>query len=126
MKYERYKSADGSVYQAESGKDGVSEDDMRDLRRIVKGSQKTEIKVNRVDTVSIELVTEDGWQDIDVAVIVEEQDEYRRLHTAIASLTPEQQALIHAIYFEDIGIREYARQIGVSHTAIRKQLEKIL
>jgi len=125
MKYERYKSVDGSVYKAEAGKDGLSDNAMRDLQRVVKGSQKTEAKVRRLDTVSIELVTEDGWQEMDVAVIVEERDEYDRLHKAIAALPPEQRDLIYMVYFQDVSIREYARRIGKSHTAVRKMLEKI-
>ena len=125
MKYERYESVDGSAYKAEPGKDGISGDDMRVLKRIVKGSQKTEAKVNRLDTVSIELVTEDGWQESDVAVIVEEQDEYERLHKAIATLPTKQQTLIHAIYFQGISQREIARAEGVSEYKIRYQLKEI-
>ena len=125
MKYERYESVDGTVYKAEPGKDGITEDDMRDLRRIAKSSQKTEAKVKKLDTVSIEVVTEDGWQELDVSVIVEEQDEYSRLHTAIATLAPEQQHLIHAVYFEDVSVSDYAHQVGVTRRTIYKQLEKI-
>ena len=123
--YVPFHSLAGGTYKAKSGSDGISDDAMRDLRRVVRGSQKAMAKGNRLDTVSIELVTEDGWQDIDVSVIVEEQDEYQRLHKAIATLQPEQQDLIQAVYFDDVSIREYARQIGLSHTAIRKQLDKI-
>lgn len=32
-----------------------------------------------------------------------------RLHTAIAKLKPEQQKLIRAIYFEGVGVNDYAR-----------------
>ena len=123
--YIPFHSVDGSTFKVETGKDGVTEDDMRNLRRVVKSSQKRMAKGNRLDTVSIELITEDGWEQIDVAVIVEEQDEYERLHKAIATLTPEQQKLIYQVYFQNISIREYARAIGKSHTAVRKQLDKI-
>ena len=125
MKYERYKSVDGSVYKAEAGKDGLSDNAMRDLQRVVKGSQKTEAKVRRLDTVSIELVTEDGWQEMDVAVIVEERDEYERLHTAIAALPPEQQTLIRRVYFEDVPVVFIAAQEGVTDEAIWGRLRRI-
>ena len=125
MKYEWYDFADGSVYKVEAGRDGITDDDMRVLKRIVKGSQKTDAKVNRLDTVSVEVVTEDGWEDVDVAVTVEEQDEYQRLHKAIEALTTEQQSLIRKIYFQGISQREAARAAGVSDKKIRNQLKEI-
>ena len=125
MKYERYKSVDGSVYKAVDGKDGITRDAMRDLKRVVKGSQKTEAKVNKLDIVSIEVVTEDGWQDVDVAVIVEKQDEFERLHKAIATLPPGQQDLIYKIFFQDASQRAIARAAGVSDHKIRNQLKEI-
>ena len=125
MKYERYESVDGSAYKATEGKDGVTGDDMRVLKRVVKWSQKTEAKANRLDTVSIELVTEGGWQQLDVAVNVEEQDEIERLHNAIAALLPEQQTLIQKIFFQGVSQREIARAAGVSEAAIRDRLKRI-
>ena len=125
MKYERYEFADGSAYKAEAGKDGLSNEAMGDLKRVVKGSQKTAAKGNKLDTVSIELVTEDGWQELDVAVLVEAQDEIDRLHIAIAALPPEQQTLIHNIFFQGISQREIARAEGVSEFAIRYRLKEI-
>ena len=125
MKYERYESVDGSVYKAEAGKDGVSDNAMRDLQRVVKGSQKTAAKVNRLDTVSIELVTEDGWQGMDVSVIVEEQDEIDRLHKAIATLSPEQQSLIQRVYFQGVSISSIARHEDISAVAIWNRLQRI-
>ncbi len=123
--YIPFHSVDGSTYKVETGKDGVTEDDMRDLRRVVKSSQKQMAKGNRLDTVSIELITEDGWEQTDVAVIVEEQDEYERLHKAIATLTPEQQSLIQAVYFQGVSQREIAKAEGVSDMAIRDRLKRI-
>lgn len=125
MKYERYKSVDGSAYKAVEGKDGITDNDMRVLKRVVKSSQKTESKFNRLQTVSIEVVTEDGWQDMDVAVIVEDRDEYERLHKAIAALPPDQQELIRAVYFQGIGQREIARTNSVSEHKIRYHLKRI-
>ncbi len=123
--YIPFHSMDGSTYKAETGRDGVTEDDMRTLRRVAKSSQKQMAKGNRLDTVSIELITEDGWEQTDVVVIVEEQDEYERLHKAIATLTQEQQALIHAVYFQGVSQREIAKAEGVSDMAIRDRLKRI-
>ena len=123
--YITYHSLAGSSYKAQTGKDGVSEDDMRDLRRIAKGSRKAMAKGNRLDTVSIELVTENGWEQMDVAVMVEDRDEYARLHEAIAALPPDQQALIHSVFFQGISQRAIARAEGVSEYAVRYRLKAI-
>ena len=42
MKYDWYKSVDDSDYKAESSKDGVTDDAISDLRRVVKGNHETE------------------------------------------------------------------------------------
>lgn len=123
--YVPFHSLAGGTYKAKSGCDGITDDAMRDLRRVVKSSQKAMAKGNRLDTISIELVTEDGWEKMDVAVIVEERDECERLHKAIATLPPEQQRLIHAIYFTDTSVSAFARLEGVTEGAIRDRLKRI-
>ena len=57
----------------------------------------------------------------------------KRLEIALSRLSDSQRRLVQAIYFEGIGIVEYACQEGVSHAAvsqrlksIRKKLKKIL
>ena len=123
--YAPFRSQDGSAYKAEAGRDGVTDDDMRLVKRIVKGSQKAMAKGNRLDTVSIDMVAEDGWQELDVAVIVEEQDECERLHAAIATLPLDQQQLIRRVYFQGVSRREIARSMGITEGAVRKHLTKI-
>lgn len=125
MKYELYLFLDGTSYKAAAGKDGVTDDDMRVLKRVVKGSQKTEAKVNRLDTVSIEVITEDGWQDMDIGIIVEEQDEHEQLHIAIAALPTEEQSIIQAVYFQGLSVSEIARNKGVTEGTIRYRLKQI-
>lgn len=45
-----------------------------------------------------------------------------RLHAAIEQLRPDQQKLIHAIYFEGIAVDEFAASEGVSGSAISHRL----
>lgn len=59
--------------------------------------------------------------------------EMDKLHTAIAMLTPEEQALIHALFFEEKTERQYAEELGVYRNAVHvrkirvlKKLKKIL
>lgn len=49
-----------------------------------------------------------------------------KLLEAIASLNKEEQALIHAVFFEDKNDYEYAVQIGVTHQGVNKRKKNIL
>ena len=48
-----------------------------------------------------------------------------RLHAALGQLTPDQQALIHAVYFGGVPVTEYAKREGVDHSAISHRLQTI-
>lgn len=47
----------------------------------------------------------------------------KRLHSAMQHLTDKQRAVIKAIYFDGIAATDYAKQIGVSKSAVSHQLE---
>jgi RNA polymerase sigma factor (sigma-70 family) len=49
-----------------------------------------------------------------------------KLYAAINRLEPEEQKLIRAIFFEDVSLRNYAKQEGVTHRAILKRRNYIL
>lgn len=49
-----------------------------------------------------------------------------RLHTALSMLTPEEQALIWALFFEERSESELAAELGISQPAIYKRKIKIL
>ena len=56
-----------------------------------------------------------------------------RLRTAIQQLTPDQQEMVQAIYFENVSVNDYAARMGVTQSAIshrlqtvRKKLKKLL
>ena len=58
-----------------------------------------------------------------------EQDIQRKLELlkqALYQLNEADRALIEAVYFENISMREYARRIGVSHSTITKRRNRIL
>ena len=52
--------------------------------------------------------------------------EVDKLHTALAMLTPEEQALIQALFFEEKTERQYAEELGVYRNAIHVRKTKIL
>ncbi len=56
-----------------------------------------------------------------------------RLHAAIRQLSPDQQEMVRAIYFENVSINDYAAGMGVTQSAIshrlqtaKKKLKKLL
>lgn len=44
----------------------------------------------------------------------------------LARLSNDEQRLIDALFFRGLGVREYAREIGVSHTRVRRERDCIL
>lgn len=48
-----------------------------------------------------------------------------RLRTAIQKLSPDQQAMIRAIYFEGVSVNDYAARMGVTQSAISHRLQTV-
>ena len=52
--------------------------------------------------------------------------EVDRLHTALSLLTPEERALIQALFFEEKTERQYADELGVYRNAVHVRKIKVL
>ena len=48
-----------------------------------------------------------------------------RLHAAIRQLSPDQQEMVRAIYFENVSVNDYAARTGVTQSAISHQLRAL-
>lgn len=48
-----------------------------------------------------------------------------RIHKAISSLSDKQRSLIEKVFYDDMSLREIARQTGISHQALSQQLATI-
>lgn len=58
---------------------------------------------------------------------LEHQEELlRRLGRLLHNLNEEDRALIHALYFERLPVREYARRLGVYHRTITYRRDRLL
>ena len=66
---------------------------------------------------------EDNYTDILSRLIRQEDDE--RIHKAIAGLSDKQRELIEKVFYENMSLREIAKQTGVSHQALSQQLATI-
>lgn len=67
-------------------------------------------------------ITDDS-ADPFAACVTHEDD--KRVHKALAALTEKQRALLNKVFDLDMSLREIARQTGVSHQALSKQLATI-
>lgn len=56
------------------------------------------------------------------ALFADPTDE-ERLHAAIQQLSPDQQEMVQAIYFENISVNDYAARLGVTQSAISHRLQ---
>lgn len=67
--------------------------------------------------------TDENAADPFTALIRREDEE--RIHKAISTLTEKQRALLHKVFDENLSLREIARQTGVTHQALSKQIAVI-
>lgn len=67
--------------------------------------------------------TDDNAADPFTALI--RRDDEERIHKAIEKLSNKQRALLHKVFFENLSLREIARQTGVTHQALSKQIAVI-
>lgn len=51
---------------------------------------------------------------------------YANLHDALKKLEPEELELVKALYFLNIGEREYAKKIGLSQKGVNKRRQRVL
>ena len=50
----------------------------------------------------------------------------KRLHAVLETLTPADQEMIHAVYFDGLSMREYAKRLGVYPRAVVYRMERLL
>ena len=65
----------------------------------------------------------DGDGDPLSALLQKTDDE--RIHKALSLLSDKQRSLIEKVFYNDLSLREIARQTGVSHQALSQQLATI-
>lgn len=106
------------------------ENDLKTERFVLgKEGQVVQIIPSREDSLD-RLVDENARQFSDEQESVENtvlhKLEVDKLHTALAMLTPEEQVLIQALFFEEHTESELAIELGVSQPAVYKRKMKIL
>ena len=106
------------------------ENDLKTERFVLgKDGQVIQIIPSREDSLD-RLVDENAQQFSDeqesVASVALHKLEVDRLHTALSLLTPEERALIQALFFEERSESELAAALGISQPAVYKRKMKIL
>ena len=59
-----------------------------------------------------------------LSVLLRNEDE-ERIHKALSALSDKQKRLVQAVFYEGKSLREIARQAGISHQALSKQLATV-
>ena len=106
------------------------ENDLKTERFVLgKEGQVVQIIPSREDSLD-RLMDENAQQFSDrresVESVVFRKMETDRLHTALFMLTPEEQALIQALFFEEKTERQYADELGVYRNAVHVRKMKVL
>ena len=80
--------------------------------------------------ISLEYLMEQGVDIADhdsgdpLSALIEKTDD-ERIKTALSYLSDKQRSLIEKVFYNDMSLREIARQTGVSHQALSQQLATI-
>lgn len=80
--------------------------------------------------ISLEYLMEQGVDIADhdsgdpLSALIEKTDD-KRIKTALSYLSDKQRSLIEKVFYNDLSLREIARQTGVSHQALSQQLATI-
>ena len=129
----RYVEVTDEVYMAYTQSDRKMryfENDLKTERFVLgKEGQVVEVIPSREDSLD-RLMDENAQQfhrdEESVENTVLHKLEVDKLHTALAMLTPEEQALIQALFFEERSESEMAVELGISQPAVYKRKVKIL
>lgn len=129
----RYVEVTDEVYMAYTQSDRKMryfENDLKTERFVLgKEGQVVEVIPSREDSLD-RLMDENAQQFLGDEESVENtvlhKLEVDKLHTALAMLTPEEQALIQALFFEERSESEMAVELGISQPAVYKRKVKIL
>ena len=80
--------------------------------------------------ISLEYLMEQGVDIADhdsgdpLSALIEKTDD-ERIHKALSLLSDKQRSLIEKVFYNDLSLREIARQTGISHQALSQQLATI-
>ena len=106
------------------------ENDLKSERTVLdKDGQVERVIPSREDSLD-RLMDENARQfshsDESVEKVVVRKMEQDKLHTALSQLSPEEQSLIWALFFEERSESELAAELGISQPAVYKRKIKIL
>lgn len=102
------------------------------LGEVIIQLERNEYNANRRETRRHESYSDDNDKmdtlvdlSTDVETDVLRNADYNRLYQAVQTLQPQQQELVHHVYFENRKIADVAREQGVTEGAVRDRLRKI-
>ena len=123
MKTIQYKFNDGSIKQV-----NVTDELYALHLELLQEEKRNHWKETRRHT-SLDYLMELGADFADgdgdpLSALIEKTDD-EKLKNALSSLSDKQRSLIEKVFYNDLSLREIARQTGVSHQALSQQLATI-
>lgn len=120
----KYEFADGTTSEIEVTDEvyALHEQLANEEKRNNKRETRRHISLTYFTDMGIDF-TDDNAADPFTALI--RRDDEERIHKAIEKLSNKQRALLHKVFFENLSLREIARQTGVTHQALSKQIAVI-
>lgn len=119
----KYTFADGTTSEIEVTDElyALHEQLANEEKRNNKRETRRHISLTYFDDMGIEF--ESTAADPFTALI--RRDDEERIHKAISKLTNKQRALLEKVFNQNMSLREIARQTGVTHQALSKQIATI-
>ena len=119
----KYRFADGTTSEIE-----VTDEFYTQYAELVQQEKRNHWKETR-RFISLDYLNENGIDFASPAadllsVLIQQEDE-KQIHKAMAALSDKQKRLVQAVFYEGKSLREIARQSGISHQALSKQLATV-
>ena len=124
MKTISYKFCDGTINVVEVSDELAVE--IAKMERETKNNDRCETRRHTsLDQASEREDTEIADESVNIEEDIIQNIELSKLHTAIKTLTPEQQELIRKVFFEEKTTIVIAKEYGISRQAVQNRLRKI-
>lgn len=118
-----YKFADGTVNTVE-----VTDEIYLIHLQLIKEEKRNNKRETRRHT-SLNYLLENGidFEDksADIFTVVVRRENIERIRRALLTLSDKRRELVHKIYYDEMSMREIARQTGISHSSISQQMATI-
>ena len=134
--YRRFRDKNGNVFANIIYVDGeevaVSDEVYEAYASMDRRERYLEERDNDDKPLSVDALLEEGYSEAALCSAENLEDMIadkllvKRLNAVLETLTPADQEMIHAVFFDGLSMREYAKQLGVYPRAVVYRMERLL